>query len=159
MPSEKADPLTPDQFRALYPALRRTAAFVADSDCDPDDLVQEVLAAYLRRFRGSAGASDPLAYLRTAIIGTAKNHRRSAGRERRRGSEQREDAATPIYPSDIAYLLDRLTTIDRGLIELVDVEGESVATAARLVGVSNVAARARLSRARRLLRREIGHDT
>ncbi len=36
-------------FADLYPKLRRFAAVVADLDMEPDDLVQDALAATLRR--------------------------------------------------------------------------------------------------------------
>ena len=60
----------------------------------------------------------------------------------------------PSYPSDVSDL-DRVEPLSRGLLFLVDVEGLSTGEAADIVGCSAVAARARLSRARKLLRAEI----
>jgi RNA polymerase sigma factor (sigma-70 family) len=149
--------LTGEEFRLLYPGLRRFAAVVGDADVDPDDLVQEALAGYLRRFEGTDGADQPVAYLRTMIRGLASNHRRNAGR-RRRASIEAPSAHVDAYPSDVRGLLALASPDDRALLLLVDVEGEAIGTVAAALGISTVAARARLSRVRRRLRTEIGDD-
>jgi DNA-directed RNA polymerase specialized sigma24 family protein len=138
----------------MYVELRRFAAVVADSDIEPDDLVQEAVAQYLRRFAGSEGADHPAAYLRSAIVGLVSNHRRSAGRRRRSGSRF-DESMTEVYPSDTDGLLACTSPIERALLLLVDLEGEPIGVAAGIVGLSTVAARARLSRVRRRLRVEL----
>jgi RNA polymerase sigma-70 factor (ECF subfamily) len=148
-------PLSAAAFEALYPRLRRYAAIVGDADIDPDDLVQDAVAAYLRRFAGSSGAEDAEAYLKTAILGLARNHRRDSGRRRRLAPPPERSAVDDRYPSDTAAVLDDVGIEDRALLVLVDIEGHRVAHAAALVGVSVLAARARLSRARRRLRDRI----
>ena len=49
-------------FDDLYVELRRFAAFVADSDIEPDDLVQDALLATLKRYELSE-LENPAAYL------------------------------------------------------------------------------------------------
>lgn len=147
--------ITGAEFETMYPSLRRFAAAVGDSDIDPDDLVQEALARYLRRFAGSDGARDPEAYLRTAIWGLLRNQRRALGR----GQRLRIDATQAHldeYPSDVQSLLALTSPEERALLLLVDVDGEPIGVAAATLGISGVAARARLSRVRRRLRSEIG---
>ncbi len=143
------------EFAALYPRLRQFAAVVADQDIDPDDVVQEALTAYLRRFGRDGRADEPEAYLKTAIVGIVSNQRRSLARRRRRESVRDDDAYSPAYPSDVSSLLAGLSPSDRALLVLVEVEGEQIASAATIVGLSSVAARARLSRARRKIRDDL----
>lgn len=139
----------------MYPRLRRYAAIVGDADVDPDDLVQDALAAYLRRFAGTSGADDPEAYLKTAVLGLARNHRRDQGRRRRLAPPADREEASAQYPSDVVAVLAEVGPEDRALLVLVDIEGHQVGEAAAIVGVSTLAARARLSRARRRLRLQI----
>lgn len=142
--------LDPAAFRTIYPGLRRFAAAVGDSDCEPDDLVQDAVVAYLRRFDGSNGADDPVAYLRSSIMSQVTDHRRRSARRPIQSTDNLPDEAVHArYPSDVRWLLDHLSPIDRGLLLLVDVEGMDTARAASAVGVSAIAARTRLSRARR----------
>ena len=148
-------PLSEHAFEALYPRLRRYAAIVGDADVDPDDLVQDASAAYLRRFAGSTGADDAEAYLKTAVLGLARNHRRDAGRRRRLTPPAERSDVDVHYPSDVLAVLGDLGVEDRALLVLVDIEGHRVAEAASMVGVSVLAARARLSRARRRLRERL----
>lgn len=146
--------MTDAAFASLYPRLRRYAAFVSDSDVDPDDLVQDALALYLRRFAGTSGADDPPAYLSTAVLGLARNHRRDQAR-RARLQPVVVEVERPPYPSDTESLLSAMSVEDRALVALVDLEGMSASEAGAVVGLSGVAVRARLSRARRRLRRRI----
>jgi RNA polymerase sigma factor (sigma-70 family) len=155
----QAGPLTAALFNELYPRLRRFAAVVADRDVDPDDLVQEAVASYLRRFAGTSGADVPEAYLRVGVVGAARNHRRSAARRRRREHGERPVAgATDSYPSDVVALLASTTSDERALLWLVDVEGQPISDAAQVVEISATAARARLSRVRRRLRKELAME-
>lgn len=142
--------LDEDQFAKLYPALQRFANGVADSDLDPRDLVQEALTSFLRATR-STPIQDPEAYLRRAIVNLVASHRRTSAR--------RADAQMSVnrayqddYPSDSDSIIERLTPVDRALVVLTAVEGHSIREAASVVGISAVAARARLMRCKRSLR-------
>jgi DNA-directed RNA polymerase specialized sigma24 family protein len=138
-------------FASLYPGLRRFAAVVADADMDPDDLVQDALVATLAR-HDIAELRTPAAYLRQAIVHQVSNRRRRAGRLRRLlprllGDTSRTDA----YPSDLS-MLDELSAIDRALVFLIDVERCTGDEAAAQLGLTAIAARKRVSRARAQLR-------
>ncbi len=144
-------------FERLYPALRRFAAVVADIDVDPDDLVQEALAATLRRHDLSE-IRQPAAYLKQAIVNAAVGHRRRAGRFRLLLPRLAGEAATDDhYPSDLS-ILDRLQPTDRAVIVLADVEGLPYAVIADELGLTVGAVKKRVSRSRRELRRLLGSN-
>lgn len=68
--------------------------------------------------------------------------------------EERLDAAAEVRRAYRA--LGRLSEEDRAVLELVSVDGMSVAEAAAALGIRPVAARVRLHRARRRLAKEVG---
>ncbi|CAN5797589.1 hypothetical protein BH10ACT1_BH10ACT1_10930 [soil metagenome] len=148
----------PDQalFEALYPGLRRYAAVVAPLDLDPDDLLQEAVVRALRT--GQLGRLDhPAAYLRRTMVNLAANHNRSRGRERRAHLRLAVAEDRPAsYPSDLAEL-EHLSPSDRAAVFLADVERLPLSDVADALGIGVVAARARVSRARRRLRRVLEH--
>lgn len=143
-------------FAAAYPALRRFAAVVAPLDLDPDDLVQEAVTRALQV--GPLHRLDhPEAYLRRAMVNLAANHNRSKGRERRANVRLAGAASAgpgSVYPSDLADL-ERLDPSDRAAVYLADVERLPLALVADALGTNAPAARARVSRARRRLRRAL----
>lgn len=127
-PQEQAsggrEPLCYAVFESLYPRLRRFAAVVADSDIDPDDLLQDALAAVLGRHDLSE-IHNPSAYLKQAILHGVMNHRRRPGLVRRfMPILVAEVARLDAYPSDLAAL-DGLTPLDRAVVFLLDIEGHS----------------------------------
>jgi DNA-directed RNA polymerase specialized sigma24 family protein len=140
-----------EALRPVYRGLRRFAAVVGPLEMEPDDLVQEAVVRLLASGRWST-VDDLGAYLRRTIVNLAANERRRLGRHR---AAVDRDSTTflelPTYPSDVSDL-DRVEPLARGLLYLVDVEGVSITEAADIVGCSPVAARARLSRARKMLR-------
>ena len=145
----------------VYDAVCRFANVVADSDVDPGDLVHEALVRVL-----SGGMIDEIddlgAYLRRAVLNCAANHRRSRGRYRRAvgrlQSRRDDDTARLIAPSDLADL-SRLEPVDRAVVFLFVVERCPHREVAQLVDLSEVAVRARLSRALKRLRVELdGED-
>jgi len=141
---------------AAYPELRRFAFVVADSDTDPDDLLHEALVRVLAS-RDLGDIDDLVAYVRRAITNVASNTRRSLGRRRRAmvrlGSEAETDAVEAERPSDLAELMT-LDPGSRAAVYLFVVEGRSHREVADVLDVSESAARARVSRALRLLRVE-----
>lgn len=142
-------------FASLYPSLRRFAAVVADLDMDPDDLVQDALASTLKRYRIDE-LDHPAAYLKQAIVHTAANGRRNMGRLRaalpRLGRDPR---SLDTYPSDLA-ILEQLASLDRAILYLADVEGESLTHIANVLGLTEAATRKRASRARKQLSQYLG---
>lgn len=144
-------------FARLYPSLRRFAAVAGPTDVEPDDLVQEAVARALR-LRPLTELDEPLAYLRRTILNLARNRRRGLARSRRtlaRVDPERERRAE--YASDLADL-ERVGPRARAVLFLVEVEGWTFAAAAAQVGLSEEAARATASRARRRLRAEIEEE-
>jgi RNA polymerase sigma-70 factor (ECF subfamily) len=147
---------TLDELRALYEPLRRYAAVVGRYDVEPDDLVQEAFTRILMAREGTV--HDTRAYLRRTIVNLAMNERRRARRAvaafQRAGANGR---GPDDYPSELADLM-RLEPRVRGLLYLVEIEGEQITDAAEVVGMSAAAARMALSRARRRLREELNEE-
>ncbi len=142
------------QLSLLYPRLRRFAAVVADLDMDPDDIVQDVFTALFSRPRD---LSNPEAYLRSAVVRRVTYLRRRAARSHRSAAPVIEPTAPgePGAQIELADLLSALGPLDRALVLLVDVDGTPASIAATDLGISHVAARARLSRARARLRKHL----
>jgi RNA polymerase sigma factor (sigma-70 family) len=138
-------------FAELYAPLRRFAAVVKPPEADADDLVQEALLRTLA-IRPLCEYDDPASYLRRTIVNLAANQRRWLGRRRRALARltplAQEDAA---YPSDLQELL-RLKPLDRAALYLAVVEDRSYREVADVLGSSEIAVRARVSRALRRLR-------
>lgn len=152
----RREPVPDDRllFEALYPALRRFAAVVADLDTDPDDLVQDALVATLRRHELSE-LRDPAAYLKRTILSSVSNVRRRHSLRRRLLPRLAEPASsTDHYPSDLS-LLDALNPIDRAVVFLADVEGYPHRDIADQLGLTPAAVRQRVGRSRRALRRNL----
>lgn len=145
-------------FGQIYPALRRFAAVVADADMDPDDLVQEALARALRT--GSfQDLSDPLAYLRQAVLNLRSNERRRRARAR----SHRTGLGLPAtqdetYPSDLTDLL-QLQPRDRAVLYLHEVEDMTYQAIAELMDEKEATVRGRATAARRRLRRGLEEET
>ncbi len=141
------------QLKELYEPLRRFAAVIGRWDVDPDDLVQDAYAKVL--MKDSSKIQDLGPYLRRTIVNLATDERRRRGRGtavlHRLGAT---NGSTDTYPSDLEDLL-RLQPRVRALLFLVEVEGQQIADAAELVGMSHSNARVALMRARRRLRSEL----
>lgn len=145
------------QLSLLYPRLRRFAAVVADLDMDPDDIVQDVFTSLFSRPRQ---LSNPEAYLRSAVVRRVIYLRRAAAR-RPRANGRHVESTAPDEPGaeiELHDLLSALGPLDRALVLLVDVDGTPASIAATDLGISHVAARARLSRARARLRKHLGTE-
>jgi DNA-directed RNA polymerase specialized sigma24 family protein len=141
------------QLKELYEPLRRFAAVIGRWDVDPDDLVQDAYTKVL--MKDSSQIQDLGPYLRRTIVNLATDERRRQGRGtamlNRLGATH---GSTDAYPSDLEDLL-RLQPRVRALLFLVEVEGQQIADAAELVGMSHSNARVALMRARRRLRSEL----
>ena len=141
------------QLRELYEPLRRFAAVIGRWDVDPDDLVQDAFTKVLSKDPSQIQDLGP--YLRRTIVNLATDERRR--RSRGATALQRLGASrgtTDAYPSDLEDLM-RLQPRVRALLFLVEIEGQQVADAAELVGMSHSNARVALMRARRRLRAEL----
>ena len=138
-------------FADGYPALRRFAAVVGPSECDPDDLLQESVARVLRHHRLDE-LDEPMAYLRRTVVNLASNERRHFGIHRRALSRLVPDwrDRTDDYPSDLGDL-EHLSAAERAVLYLSEVEGYRFAEIGRLLGCSEAAARKRAMNGRRHL--------
>lgn len=161
----------PDAFERFYRQhVEAVQRFVARRVDDPGlaaDLTADVFVAMIesagsyRRTRG-----EPVAWLYGIARNVVADERRRSAKEHRmalraRGRElldqddlaalhdriDREAAARTLY-----YELNRLPARERAVLELVAVDGLSVAEAGRALGIGAVAARVRLHRARRRMR-------
>lgn len=148
--TERWDAGTLLALQELYEPMRRFAAVVGRWDVEPDDLVQEAYVRILRTAPGTVRELGP--YLRRVIANLATDERRRTRRaEAARLRVAGDGNASDSYPSELADLL-HLDPQVRGLLYLVEVEGESVGTAAQAVGMGPASARMALTRARRRLR-------
>ena len=145
------------------PSMLRTAWHVLASygGNDAEDVVQEAFIAALTTEALPRG--DLSAWLRAITARKALD----AARSRRRRAEDpfpdpaAGDADLPQAGDDVIATiavrraLSRLAPTDRAVLVLVDVEGCSMAEAARILGTTNVGARLRAVRARRKLARAV----
>jgi RNA polymerase sigma-70 factor, ECF subfamily len=166
----------PDAFEAFYrrhvEAVQRFAARRVDDPFLAADLTADIFLAAIDSaptYRPDRGT--PVRWL----YGIARN---VVGAERRRSARElratgRVSGRALVDPDDLTALvdridaeaqarhlyelLDRLDDDDRGLLELVAVDGLSVRDAAKVVGVSAVNARVRLHRARKALQQHLAH--
>lgn len=149
-------------FDEEYPKLRRFATFVAPPSIEPDDLVQEALSRVLRKGPLSL-LESPGAYLRRTMLNIVINETRRAGREaealgRLEQQTSGHGSVDPAGATDFS-VLERVPVTSRTLIYLVDIEDQSITDAAAFVGMSSVAARARLSRTRRALKDHLSKES
>jgi RNA polymerase sigma factor (sigma-70 family) len=166
----------PDVFEAFYRShVEAVERFVARRVDDPylaADLTADVFLAAIDsvdKYRPGRGA--PVAWL----FGVARNvvaaeHRRG---ERERRATDRIAASTDLVDADdlarlhgridaeadarrIYRAIERLAAGERAVLELVALDGLGVSEAARALGIRTTAARVRLHRARRQVKRELG---
>ena len=153
--------------------VSRVLRFAARRCATPEDLADVVAQTFLEaigaaeRFDGRRG--DPLAWLlgiaaHCAAAAHRRNVRETATARRLSGRalladddyerlEDRLDAAR-LGPG-LAAALASLSDGERDVVELVDVDGLAPAQAAQMLGIRPAAARMRLARARRSLRRAL----
>lgn len=136
----------------VYGYVRR---YCQEADCD--DVIAEVYLVAWRRW--DELPAEPMPWL----LGTARraiaNHWRSRDRRERLAAELRgvqqlagpDPANQAIERTDLLRALAELASDDREILLLVGWDGLTSAEAADVLGISAVAARARLSRARRRL--------
>ncbi|WP_246127205.1 RNA polymerase sigma factor [Embleya hyalina] len=158
-------------YRRHIDAVGRFVARRVDDPQSAADLTVEVFIAAMgsaAAYRGGPGGE--LAWLYGVARNVVANERRRSAREadasRRMAGrrvldeddiqrlEERLDAAAEVRRTHRA--LARLSEEDRAVLELVSVDGMSVAEAAGALGIRPVAARVRLHRARRRLAKEVG---
>lgn len=164
----------PDAFEAFYRAhLAAVHRFVARRVDDPylaADLAADVfLAAIESADSYRPGRGTPIGWLygvaRNVVAAHWRRHARElrvAGRVAGRALVEADDLARLEERIDaesrsrrLYQAMDQLSDAERAVLELVALEGLAVGEAARALGINPVAARVRLHRARRLLRRQL----
>jgi len=150
---EYGDDASDDElFRSFYPKMRRFAAVAAPPHVEADDLLQDALVATLRKHH-LADLDNPETYLRRVMLNLASNHRRRwrSGRKAERLLAASSSKPAEGYPSDLSELM-WLSSRQRAVLYLSEVEGYRFAEIAEMVGGSAAAARMSASRGRRRLR-------
>lgn len=154
--------LAEQRFALLYTAHAREILGYALRRCsEPEDAADAVAETFLTAWRRLADV-PPGEEARLWLFGTARlvvanqrrgEHRRNRLTEHLRSELRRQlPAEMPAEPSGILEALNRLEEGDRELLMLVGWEELTPAQAARVLGVTALAARSRLHRARRRLR-------
>jgi RNA polymerase sigma factor (sigma-70 family) len=165
----------PDVFEAFYREhVEPVERFIARRVRDPyraADLTADVFLAVIdsaHTYR--AGRGNEVAWLYGVARNVVAADRRRSGRELRASGRIRAGRSL-VDAEDLARLherldaeatarqlylaMDRLSEGERAVLELVALEGLSAKEAARALGISPVAARVRLHRARRLLQKQL----
>lgn len=155
------------------PSMLRTAwrALGSYGGRDAEDVVQEALIAALTTPALPTG--DVGAWLRAVTVRKALDWLRQTGRRDERSlTEAGDEGYEPVAAQNLDGRLDvltlrkgltQLTATDRAVLTLVDLEGWSMAEAAKTLGLTRDATKLRASRARRKLARllarklEVGH--
>jgi RNA polymerase sigma factor (sigma-70 family) len=170
----RTDPAALEEFYRRH--VRGLTRYAARRMRDPSEAADLVAAAFLEAVESSARYDPrrgrPIAWL-TGIAANlaAVQARREAAAAR---ALARVDGQRPLEPDDFDRLehqidaarrvdraraaLDRLSPVEREMLELVGQEGLLPGEAARLLGISPVAARMRLARARKKARQALERD-
>jgi RNA polymerase sigma-70 factor, ECF subfamily len=164
----------PDAFERFYrehvEAVQRFVARRVDDPYLAADLTADVFVAAIESagsYRRSRG--EPVAWLfgiaRNVVAGERRRSAkelRTAGRIRGRELVDEDDLASLHQRIELESEaraihrgLSRLPAGERAMLELVALDGLSAGEAARALGISTVAARVRMHRARRRLRTEL----
>lgn len=136
-------------------ALRRSAA-----PEDAADVVAETFLVAWRRLGEVPAEGEARLWLYATARRVLANHQRGIKRRTRLAERLREELRRqlPAQPASERPVLDALAAMsdaDRELLMLVGMEELSPSEAARVLGISTVAARTRLHRARRRLRERL----
>ncbi|HEX6780986.1 MAG TPA: sigma-70 family RNA polymerase sigma factor [Solirubrobacterales bacterium] len=162
---ELSDRLAEVRFRRLYADHgREILGYALRRVSDPEDAADVVAETFLVAWR-RADEVPPGEQARLWLYGVARralaNQRRGERRRERLGERLRADLAPalaePPDPPDPAVLaaLESLEPEDREVLRLSAWEELSPSEVAKALGISAVAARSRLHRARRRLRRAL----
>lgn len=139
-------------------ALRRSA-----EPQDAADAVAETFLVAWRRLGEVPVGEEARLWLYATARRVLANHQRGIKRRTRLAERLREELRRqlPLQPASDRPVLDALAGMadaDRELLMLVGMEELSPSEAARVLGISTMAARTRLHRARRRLRARLGEE-
>jgi RNA polymerase sigma-70 factor (ECF subfamily) len=130
---------------------------------DAADVVAETFLVAWRRLGEVPVGEEARLWLYATARRVLANHQRGIKRRTRLAERLREELRRqlPVQPASDRPVLDALaglTAADRELLMLVGMEELSPGEAARVLGISTMAARTRLHRARRRLRARLGEE-
>jgi RNA polymerase sigma factor (sigma-70 family) len=152
-------------FEATSPTVARYARHRGLATSDVEDLVAATYEVAWRRLDVVPAGDQALPWLLAVALNLVRNHRRKLVRDRALLARlpAPDDVPPPRLPGgvswkDIRRALDALAPDDRELVLLIAWDGLSPGQAAVVLGVSAVAARSRLHRARERLADELGID-
>lgn len=143
-------------------ALRLTG-----SPADAEDVMQDALLKAFRAWDSFRGEAKPSTWLYRITVNTVAE--RARGRQRAPATaEIADDELAPDWSNDVAEIVvqrelwqqveaavGRLPLDLRTVLVLRDVEGQSTAETAEIAGITEAAVKARLHRARVIVRREL----
>jgi RNA polymerase sigma factor (sigma-70 family) len=158
--------LAEDRFGKLYKAhVREVLAYALRRTADAEDAADAVAEAFLvawRRLPEVPSGKEARPWLYGVTRRTLSNQRRGDHRRRRLAERLRADLATAAadtaaetYGDRFPAALETLHPDDREILRLSAWEELSPSEAARVLGISAIAARSRLHRARRRLGRAL----
>ena len=159
---EEADELGALLFDTHHLRLFRLARRLSSNHDEARDLVQETFVRALRSKPGlPTDRQEQEAWLVTALVNLARDHRRRAAvRARNAGDVPTEPGGSPeaVYVAKIAVerALERLDPRRRAVIVLHELDGEPVKRIATLLGIAPVTVRWHLARARKTTRHHAG---
>jgi RNA polymerase sigma-70 factor (ECF subfamily) len=154
-----------DELRALLPALRRFALWLARDAGDADDLVQASLERALSRWSTRRGEGSLKAWLFAILHRQFLDQRRRAGRWQRvlavfGGEAGAAPSAEETFVARSSLeAFDALATDHRAVLLLVVVEGLDYREAAQALDVPVGTVMSRLARARAAYRRLTGDES
>ncbi len=144
---------------AYMPSMYRLAYSYCLNRSDAEDVVQEVLLAYLQHTPNCDGPGQLHAWLMTVTANKCKNLLASGWR---RKTLPLEDVhASPDHRDEVLEVraaLGKLAPKLRGVVHLYYFEGQSVKAIARMLNLSETAVRSRLFQARKQLKKLLGGD-
>jgi RNA polymerase sigma-70 factor, ECF subfamily len=144
-------------YEALYRQLLPLARVVAPRGIDGADLVQEALTRALARHPHLDGIQDPTAYLRAAVVNTARSWGARASRRAHLEPAPAEERPTSDH-DEIVEILTGLPPRQRACLYLRFVEDLGVNEVARHLGCSTGTVKSQTAKALTTLRRLLGSE-
>jgi RNA polymerase sigma factor (sigma-70 family) len=146
-------------FREQHARLYRVAFLLTGSAAEAQDLAQEALARAFERWERIRTMDSPAGYVYRILVHL--NHRRLRrlrvqARRLLPGIEMEDPASAAETRSDVMRALLALRPAHREALVLVEWMGLDAAGAAEVLGIEPVSVRARLHRARKAFRQELG---
>lgn len=158
-PLQSSDAVLAEAYRRHAGDLIRFAAVVVG----PDSAGDVVSSAVLRVLgRDLSSVSNLRAYLFSTVANEGRNLKRSEARRRSReanavGSVDRSTRTPEPFP-EVREAVERLSARQRAVVYLAYWEDLAEDSIAEHLGISSGSVRRHLSRARKNLRRELGHE-